>query len=102
MKEKKFKWYNIKDDPIYISKVKSTGLTTIPGCQAYRQNGKVVRPKGVLFNGKHYHSYAISPFGAIILGTKGVYSQKLSQSKILPETDQPLIIPFGEVMQVKA
>jgi len=84
---------------ITIPKSKTTGLKRIPGCEATQD-----MPQGreVVFNGKKYHNYAISPFGAIILGSDGTYDQELSRDKLMPDTTEPVIAPFVEYLQVQA
>jgi len=82
-----------------VPKDKPTGLLRIPGCERTTD-----RPQGrnVVFLGKEYHNYAISPFGAIILGGYGTYDQELSRTKLLPDTVNPVICPFVEYLQTHA
>lgn len=97
MKEKPFEWYHFvgDKDKVLMDDTKTTGLLIIPGCQ---QDEKY--PTGVLFGGKRRRTYSIDPFGAVILGNKGTYRQELSREKLFPDTDQPVIVPFGEFLQV--
>ncbi len=91
-----FKWHSFIGAKELIPKSKPSGLKVIPGCERRKDN---TYPKGVLFRGKRYLRYAISPFGAIILGTDGTYDQDLSRTKLIPNTNNPVIAPFGEFLQ---
>ena len=96
-----YHWINNihSNNKVLMNKDKTTGLLTIPGCEATTD-----QPQGreVMFQGKGYHTYAISPFGAIVLGNKGTYSQDLTREKLLPDTDNPVLCPFAEYLQVMA
>ncbi len=99
MKQTNFIWHPVVGEREIVPKDKPTGLKVIPGCER-KTDGTY--PAGVLFRGKRYLRYAISPFGAIILGTDGTYSQTLSRDNLLPETDNPVIAPMAEFLQVHA
>ena len=94
-------WINnvIKQNKVAIAKDKPTGLLRIPGCEATHT---MPRGRNVIFNGREYHNYAISPFGAIILGSDGTYDQELSREKLIPETFNPVLGVFVEYLQVMA
>ena len=96
-----YHWINNVNEKnrVIIGKDKPTGLLRIPGCEATHE---MPRGREVVFLGKGYHNYAISPFGAIILGNDGVYDQELSRTKLLPDTEMPVIAPFVEYLQVKS
>ena len=84
---------------VTIGKDKPTGLLRIPGCEATTElpHGRTVE-----FNGEEYHNFAISPFGAIILGNDGTYEQTLSRTNLTPATRSPVICVFKEYLQVHA
>ena len=82
-----------------VPKDKPTGLLRIPGCEGTKD---LPQGREVVFLGKGYHNYAISPFGAIILGNDGTYDQDLSREKLLPDTKEPVLCPFVEYMQTHA
>ena len=88
-----------KDNKVAVPKSKPTGLLRIPGCEATHA---MPRGRNVVFNGKEYHNYAISPFGAIVLGSDGTYDQELTRQKLLPDTFNPVLGVFVEYLLVVA
>ena len=92
-----FEWYDVEGAKLNVPALATTGLMIIPGCEQTKPN---VLPPSVEFEGKQYRSFVIDPFGAIILGNDSVYMQKLSEDKLFPDTTSPVIIGFGEYLQV--
>ena len=92
-----FEWYELEGEMLLVPVLSCTGLKVIPGCEQTTDN-----PLGgtIVFEGKQYRNYSINPMGGIILGNDGVYSDKLSQNKLTPDTDSPQIYPFLQYQQV--
>jgi len=97
MKKVAFEWYELQGEMKLVPVLGCTGLLVIPGCEQTTDN-----PQGgtITFEGQEYRNYSIDPMGAIILGNDGVYSDKLSQDKLLPTTEFPRICPFLQYQQV--
>ena len=98
MKQTSYKWYPVPAgrEKIHIGKFKAGPVDVIPGCE---QDETHAIPQGVLFRGKRYNNFSVTPFGTLCLGDSPIFFQELSREKLLPETDAPLIIPLGELLQ---
>ena len=92
-----FEWYELDGHMVLVPVLSCTGLKVIPGCEQTTDN-----PQGstITFEDKEYRNYSINPMGAVILGNDGVYSDKLSQDKLLPDTGSPILCPFLQYQQV--
>ncbi len=99
MKQTNFIWHPVVGEMLSIGKSSPTATKYIPGCERQADN---TYPPGVLFRGKRYSHYCVSPFGSIVLGNEHLYSQTLSRDNLLPETDNPVIAPMAEFLQVHA
>ena len=94
LKEIPFKWYEFPIEArVAMSALSTTGLNVIPGPIDEM-------PSGVMFNNERYYNYSIGPFGFVVLGNAGTYRQELSKDKLFPDTNNPIIVPFGEFLKV--